>query len=178
MELVPSATNRNFPAGSIASETGFGSARRLPDCVTFPSEPIAKVAIPGFLAFGHWLLLLKITKTNVPAGFVTIPAGDPFSRHFSLAVSFVGLPIGEIWPLFNVKANVCSAEDPWLPTISNPSVEELKLLPHANKNPIDTSPSIAPSSPNRFDILSFFSMFGMRIARTHAPGARRRVLMI
>jgi len=54
----------------------------------------------------------------------------------------------------------------------------LKLLPHANKNPIATSPSIAPSSPSRFDILSFISMFGTRIARTHASGTRRRVLMI
>jgi len=162
----------------MASETGLGSDSRFPTCVTLPSEPIANVAIPGLVAFGHWLLLLKITKTNVPAGLVTIDAGDPFNRHFSFAVSLVGLLIGEIWPLFNVKLNVCSADDPWLPTINNPSVEELKLLPHANKKPTDTNPSIAPSSPNRFDILSFFSIFGMRIARTHAPGGRRRVLMI
>jgi hypothetical protein len=82
-------------------------------------------AIPGWVAFGHWLLALKTTYAYVPAGCITIDAGDPFNRHVSFPVSLVEFAIAEVWPLFRLKLYVWMTDDPWLPTRTRPLLDEL-----------------------------------------------------
>jgi len=57
-----------------------------------------------------------------------------------------------------LKLKVCISPDPWLPTSNRPLDDELYLLPQAINAPIETS-TTTPSSHNRFDILSFISLF-------------------
>src|SRR5581483_1827119 len=93
-----------------------------------------------------------------PAGSITMEVGAPPRTQLLFAVSAGGFAMAETCPLFNVKLKVSITPDPRLPTSNNPLEDELYLLPQASSTAMDSS-APTPSSPNRFDILSFISKF-------------------
>src|SRR5438552_8141081 len=81
--VARSATNKNFPAGSItiiAGTTGAGpglNGTGLPTGGAFPSELILNTWMPVVPPFGHEELTLRMVKAKVPAGFTTSDVGTP-----------------------------------------------------------------------------------------------------
>jgi hypothetical protein len=73
-------------------------------------------------------------------------------------VSFGELLTAEMLPLARLKLNVSITAEPWLPTNTNPSDDELYVVPHATISATKTSPSNPNRPANRFDILGLISI--------------------
>src|SRR6266568_2343660 len=88
-----SATNKNFPAGSITIVTGTTSPAEpalndtwLPTDVVVPLEFTLKARIPLVLPEQAGLVLI-IAYAKAPAGSITSDEGTPFSTQVLFAVS-------------------------------------------------------------------------------------------
>jgi hypothetical protein len=90
-----------------------------------PSDLTWNTAIPAWVAFEHTLLELKITYAKAPEGVITIEDGEPFKRQVWLLVSLVELATDPICPEPGLRLKVWMTDDPWLPTSTNPLVDEL-----------------------------------------------------
>ena len=74
-------------------------------------------------------------------------------------VDEVGLSMALMRPLPRLKLKVWIAADPWLPTSTSPSEEELYFVPQATSTPIATRATTPSSHANLVDILCLISMF-------------------